>query len=255
MKFITEKLELKKIHIVILGLVAVLITAARTPQQDCLQEVRAIFDKMNTAPPLGQNNYYFSFNIKSTLRKAPSNASKTSTSDVELHVGATQSRYISKEALMYIDQENTFTVIPSKKMIYWTAVNQKEGKEERAQKLTMMQDKLFDMSTVGECMVVSPKDGYNKMITLIPNQKAKDYYQVDKITFYIDSKEKAMKKIILSYSSANKLESVELTYHKIDYYNKSQDLGKPVKPLFITTKGDLTPAYTEYKLVDTRNNK
>lgn len=227
------------------------VTAAfrTTPAEDDLQLVRGIYRGMNRTPK-GKEVFYTSFTVSSTLREAPDNNSKVSVSKAEMLVSEKQSRYISKEVEVYMDNDDAFTVLPGRKMLYWSDSNRKEGREKKIQQVPVLHDSLFALCRVTESRAVK-EDGADRRIVLAP-KKGKTLFGVSRYIFYVNSKTQQLEKVITEYPSDHRFERVEIDYHSFDFQYNAPAMFKPVKPLFVSGKSSLQPAYKSYKLVDNR---
>jgi hypothetical protein len=95
-------------------------------------------------------------------------------------------------------------------------------------------------------------EGYNKIITLSPMERARAVFKYEKIIFYINTTKKEIKKITIECLPTLAYKALELTYNKIDYDYKATNFSQPVRDLFISKNEQLLKNYSGYKLVDNR---
>jgi hypothetical protein len=221
----------------------------------CIQSLRDIYKKMNSIPETtdGKTIYYMNFNIKTTLRKQ---SLEPSLSDVELMVGKNQMRYLSREMVIYEDEKNSFTVIPSRETIYWGDSNIGHNKNQREKRMTILQDTLFDLCSLEECRNVNQsKEGYDRIIVLKASSEAQKLFGMNKLTFFVNSITDQIKKISIEYPDNNQVSSVEMTYNSINYNYQKNNFSRPVKSFFMDDKQELLSAYKQYQLIDNRKKQ
>jgi hypothetical protein len=183
--------------------------------------------------------------IKKGMKTAPSNVKLLASKD---HV-----RCISKEMSFYQDEKNAFTVIPSRKMIYWS--NSTAGAQSgKADRLSMLQDTLFTLSKVIECRK-EQGSGYDRCIVIQPNAKAQKMFNISRMSFYVSDAKEEIKKVVIIYLEQDPVVRSEIVFNEISTDHKGEDISKPVKGLFIQAKGKLSPEYKSYTLVDNRAEK
>jgi|GEM_PF-3104065 len=212
--------------------------------------VRSIYRDMNRHPS-GEQVFYFNLTVKSTLRSVKDPAQRESVSDVELFVSAKQAHYLSKQVEVYTDGDDMFTVLPSRKTIYWSDSDRDRQRDELIRSKSMLQDSLLAMCTQVEDKAIS-QDGADRLVVLTPNEKARKIFGVRKVFFYINGKTRSIRKVQIEKTEAGPVDRIELIYHKIDLAYAGRPLKKPVRSLFVKGKSALLPAYSGYRLIDSR---
>lgn len=214
-----------------------------------IELVRSIYSGMNLVPE-NKQVFYTRFSITTTLRDVPANAPAVSRSDAEMLVSETQSRYISKAVEVYMDNDDAFTVMPVRKTIYRSDSYREKGREKRMEQLPVLHDSLFTRCRVAESRTVN-EGGADRCIILVP-KTGKVLYGISRYIFYINTQSKKLEKVITEYPSDHRFERVEIDYHVFDFNYNMPAMFKPIRPLFVTGKNKLQPAYAGYQLVDSR---
>jgi hypothetical protein len=221
------------------------------PEEICVQEVRDIYKKMNTAKTKDAV-VYMNYTLVTKMREKDDNGKDEITSHIEMMMSEEQSRYLSEQVNVYMDTKDNFTVIPIRKMIFWSNSLMDVDKEKRLKNYNLLNDSLFTVCKLIDCKTLAKETGgYNKIITLSPVERARNIFKYEKIIFYINSTKKEIKKISIECLPSLSYKAVELTYNKIDYDYKI-DLSKPVRDLFISKNEQLNKNYIGYKLADNR---
>jgi hypothetical protein len=231
-------------------------SAISLPGDNGAAMVRSIYKRMN-ATSSEDATAHFNYTVKTVLSEssgAPADG-KVSTTTADIVISKKQARYTSKEVVFYQDEVNAFTVIPSRKTIYWGDSNLSMGKKERQDRLGMLQDTLFTMCSVAENKPVSGKEEYDRCITLVPTKKAQELFGMKKLVFYVSEKKEKIYKISVDYPEGGQVEKMEITYNTMELDYKAPGMGKPVKSLFIEGRNQLVPSYKGYTLVDNRKKK
>lgn len=223
------------------------------PAPDCMQELKDIYRRMGSVADEG-SVILLDYTVNTTLtEEALKKGVKTAPSNVKIILSKGHSRCISKEMSYYQDEKNAFTVIPSRKLIYWSNSTD-VMKNDRAKQLSMLQDTLFSVSRMIECRKEEGQ-GYNRCIVLQPNEKAQKAFGISRMAFYISDTKEEIKKVVITYRDHEAIAQLEIVYNKVDYDYKQEDIKKPVKDLFIQGKNKLSPTYRHYTLVDNRARK
>lgn len=212
--------------------------------------VRSIYDKMQVQPK-GSEVYYFSYSVRSTLRKAPAGKDRVSESSAEVYLSASQARFISKQIEVYMDDENAFTVIPAKKTIYWGDSNRGRDRDKYVNSMGILQDSLLAMCSEKEYRAVDMA-GADRLLVLEPKTGTTKALGISRLLFYIDTKTKSIKKVTIEYPPGNEMESVEMTFRRVDFNYQATALKGRIRSIFIHGKSSLTPAYAGYRLIDNR---
>src|SRR5688500_5005120 len=114
-----------------LALLCVPFVAFNPGSNDCMDELKSIYKRMNSVS--SENTaILLDYTVNTTLsEKAIEKGVKTAPANVKIVISKSYMRCISKEISYYQDAKNAFTVIPSRKLVYWS--NSTEGlKKERS---------------------------------------------------------------------------------------------------------------------------
>jgi len=217
-----------------------------------MEEVHRIYKSMKMED-LDKGNVYMNYTIVTHYKPDGKKPRKAATTNVELVIGKTQMHYKTPEALIYVDGKDNFTIMNEQKVIYWSASLLEVEKEKRIQSFTILQDSLFTHSKLIECKTkINSAEGYNKIVVMEPQEKAKSIYPYQHFTFYINTTEKKIKKVVIDFLPKFEFNRIELIYNKIELAYKKEDLSIPVKNKVLTANGKLNDTYKTYTLIDNR---
>lgn len=230
-------------------------TVWRAPVMDpCLKEVDAIFKSMYGQLPQKGKVVYVNYEIVTTSR-ARSEKEEVKRIGIKTYAGEKQNRFISDEMEVYQDEEYAFTVIPSRKTIYWAQSAKAKNTDDRLTQMKKLQDTLFHHCERATCMPVTNEAGATKLVTLFPNKKWAELTQIESVEYYLNVEKKEIVKQVIRYGKYKTLKSVEYIFKETNYDYKGMNLTRPVKELFISGKSKLVAPYSGYQLIDVRKKK
>lgn len=219
---------------------------------DCVKEVQDIYKNMKM-DDLDKGNVYMNYTITTHYKPDGDKPRKNGKTDIEFVIGKEQMHYKTPEVIVYIDTKDNFTIIPDRKVIYWSNSMLEIEKEKRIKAFTILQDTLFSISKVIECKTkINTAEGYDKIVTMEPMEKWKKVYPYMRYAFYISTKEKAIKKVIIDFLPQYEFTKIELRYNKIELNYTKVSLMDPVKNIVLTADGKLNSTYKAYTLIDNR---
>lgn len=220
----------------------------------CLKEVKEIYDRMYTILPEEGKVYFFNYRIVSTLNAKDQNGRHiVNESDIELYSAKNQYRFISKYISVYQDKECRVTVMPAQKVIYWGDSDMGLIKGNRLDRMKKIQDTIFHYAEVTDCQPVK-QAAADKIIRVKLQQKFAKYMQINKITYYLDSKHQQLKRLQIDYPDTREVLALEFIFNETNYDYRKMSPGA-VKDLFIGADNKLKAPYKQYKLIDVRNKK
>src|SRR4051812_46957332 len=112
--------------------------------ETCLKEVRAVFDKLNDASNLVKHVSYMNYTVTSVAAEKDNDGKNiVSSGSFEMISSSKENRIYSKEMVVLKGQENTFTVLPGRKMIYISDAVIGKKDENLYDKLKILQDTIF----------------------------------------------------------------------------------------------------------------
>lgn len=222
------------------------------PGNACIEEVHTIYKSMKL-DDLEKGNVYMNYTqITHFKQKQPSDPEQSKTT-VECVIGKHQVHYKSNEISVYTDSVDNFTVIPMRKMVFWSNSALEQGKEKRIKGFNILQDSLFSVCRLISCKQQSNAvEGYNKVVEIAPEERATKVFQYKKVTFYINTETQSIKKVVIDFLPKFDYTSIEIIYNKLELNYQKQNLKTPVKKLFVTADNKLKGGYKDYKLVDNR---
>ena len=224
------------------------------PGNACIDEVYRIYKTMKPADG-SRGNVYMSYTQITHLTQKQSSDPEQSKTTVECIIGKNQVHYKSNEISVYLDSVDNFTVIPIRKVVFWSNSLLERGKQKRIKDFNILQDSLFFACQLLSCKTVSAAEGYNKVVEMAPEAKALKAFPYKKITFYIHTETQTIKRVFLELLEPREYKSIEIIYHKLELNYKKEDMNVPVKQLLLAKDNKLKGNYVNYKLVDNRNGK
>lgn len=221
----------------------------------CLKEVDAIFKAMYAQLPQKDKVVFVSYEVVTTRRaQAPKGREESQRSMVKTYASQQQYRFISEDIEVYQDQEESFTVIPSRKVVYRAYAGIRGNGDERRRKMLQLQDSLFRNCDHVVCTKMSEAGTADKLVSLFPSKAWTDLTQITSVDYYLNSSKKELIRQVIHYTAFKKLKHVEYIFHEIDYDHKQVTLSRPVKSLFMDGN-KLRDTYKGYQLLDVRHEK
>ncbi len=221
----------------------------------CIEEVHRIYKSMKLEE-LDNGNVYMNYTQITHFKRKNLADPATSETNVEFIVGKNQIHYKRNEIAVYIDSIDNFTVIPIRKMVFWSNSLLEQGKKERVKGFNILQDSLFSVCNLISCkqQEYNAEEGYDKIIQMAPVERATKVFPYRRVVFYINTKTQSIKKLYLEFLPKFDYTSIELIYHKIELNYLKENLKTPVKKIFVSANNQLKGDYKDYKLVDNRYN-
>lgn len=218
----------------------------------CLSEVRAVFDKLNTVPSSLKEASYIHYTVTSVSgSKAGQEKPIVSKADFEMYASAKQNRVYTKEMVLLKDQQNTFAILPSRRMIYISDAVTGKKDESLYNRLKVLQDTLFRNTETVECESAEGKP-YNKIVHITLNKKIADYLDIKKVSYYINTTDNTLKRVFIEYLDKKNLTSLDYVFNKTEFNHKKVDMSEPVKNLVFGSDKKLSVAYRDFKVIDNR---
>lgn len=222
------------------------------PGNACIEEVHRIYKSMKLED-MDKGNVYLNYTQITHFKQVNASDPAVSKTNVEFIAGKNQMHYKSNEISVYIDSIDNFTVVPLRKMIFWSGSLLEREKKERVNGFNILQDSLFSVCTLINCrQEYNVEEGYNKIVEMAPVERATKVFQYRKVVFYINTETKTIKKIYLEFLPKFEYTGIELIYNKMELNYSKEDLNSPVKKIFVSANNKLKGDYKDYKLVDNR---
>jgi hypothetical protein len=174
-----------------------------------------------------------------------------SETEIKLYSGKKQINFLTKEVSFYSDDKDIFLVIHrSQDLIRNKAVVTKTEENFFIKQASLIKDSLIMTSMVKSCNDLTMADGSQcKKIELEPLEKAKKYYKIEKMTFFLDKTTGAIKKFQINYSKKSSIKLIENTYHEVNT-KYSADLKTPVYYKFFDKQNKPLAKYKSYNYTD-----
>lgn len=253
MSILFAKLFLVNIkHLVLLCISILFISWMPLSDTGCVAEVQSIYKSMKM-DDLDKGNVYMNYSIITHYAVRENKPVKPAKTNVEFVIGKTQMYYKTAEAVVFIDTTDNFTIIPERKVVYWSNSMLEVEKEKRIKSFSILQDSLFQMSELVECKTqVNTAEGFNKVVIMQPMEKAKKVYPYKRFSFYINTEQKKLKKVVVEFPAGFEFTKMELIYNKIETQYTGEELNKTAKSKIVTGGNALNDQYTGYTLIDNR---
>jgi hypothetical protein len=213
---------------------------------DCMEQLRGILEKMNSKDRPGLTSFEYQVRARPRQKDAGESISR-----VKMRAGKDQTEIISSQMEFYQDRVNAFTVLPSRKLIYW-GDSQQGIKKDTAQTndLHEIQRRVFASSTLKSCTAVENNSQYDKEFVLIPDAELIKRFGFKDITYYVNTRTGSLYRALISYKMGP-FEYVEVTYLEISYQADAV-WNEPVKSKILNPQGKLLTRYSGYELIDMR---
>lgn len=229
-----------------------LVFSSFMPDNTCIDEVRSIYKNMKM-DDLENGSVYINYTQTTHFKKKDPSDPEQSKTTVECIFAKNQVHYKSNEIAIYMDSVDNFTVIPIRKMVFWSNSTMNKGREKRVKDYNLIQDSLFAVSKVIACKQLSETtDGYNKVVTITPEKRAQGLFKYEDVTFYINTKTQQVKKVHITFLPKLDYTGIDIVYNKIELNYQKENMKTPVKRLFVAADNKLKGGYKDYKLIDNR---
>ncbi len=227
-------------------------TTSNTSSKAALTEVSKIFDKLNLSASEGKNVCYLNYTVTAKLNSKETNGQNIiSTSQFELITNKNQSRIISKEMMVLKDEENTITILPSRKMIYLADAVNGNKNENLYAKLKPLQDSIFKHSEKVETEDVKGKT-YNKIITIQLDQKMANFIDIESASYYINTDTQVLNKVVVNYLPNKQYQQLEYNFNEVSFNYNKVNMQAPVKKQVFEHGKNLKKEYQDFKVIDNR---
>jgi hypothetical protein len=173
-----------------------------------------------------------------------------SETEVKLIAVKNQISFLTKEASFYSDDKDVFLIIPrTLDLIRSKAVMTEDKDNFFIKQASLLKDSLIINSSVKSCTDVTLNGITLKKIEMEPPLKAKKFYSIERMTFFIDSKSGSIKKYRILYTKSSQIKEIENTYFDINTHYKTNS-NTPVYYKFFDKKDRLQAQYKNYNYID-----
>ncbi len=237
-----------------LGISAWLLFSGMITDTTCLTKVKKVFDAMNEAV-VNNKVCYLKYVITSNLSTTNENKKNVvSTGTFEMITSKSQSRVYSKEMVVLKDEKNTFSILPSRKMIYWSDAVPSEKGDQLYDHLSQLQDSIFKNVQQVECINVKDK-AHTKMVSIYLNEKMSSFLGIRKATYFFNEQTSVLNKVEVIYLPGNTYERLTYDFTEVNLDYKKEDMHVPVEQLVFENGKKMQKAYLGYQVKDNRKNK
>ncbi|MDI9342121.1 MAG: hypothetical protein QM534_16225 [Sediminibacterium sp.] len=215
-------------------------------------EIRDVFNRLNTAPTPEKESTLIRYQVTSVSKSPEKNGTAiTNKSTFELFASRKQNRVYSQDMIVLKDQETTFAILPSRKMIYISDAVTGKKDENIYSRLRTLQDTIFGNAEQVTTQKVKEQP-HDKIIHITLNKRMSGFLGIKKIQYYINSSDKTLKRVFIEYGNGNPLISLDYVFTQTVFHCKEQDMSIPVKKLVFQSAKTALPVYADYKVIDNR---
>lgn len=215
-------------------------------------EVSAVFDKLNAMPLSSNEASYLHYTVTSiTNTQEAGSKNIVSRAEFEMYASSKQNRVYSKDMIVLKDQKNTFSILPSRKVIYISDAVTGKKNETLYSKLKILQETIFNNSD-DVISQSSTNSSFNKIITLTLNKKMANYLDIKKVSYYINTTNNTLHRVFVEYLENKPIVSLDYVFNKSEFNCRREDMRKPVKSLVFLGDKKLAPRYQDFKVIDNR---
>jgi len=230
-----------------ISLVLIVHTLFAQTVADCKQAMEQAFQRYTTIETelLNGNTLYFDYSVQTDLRHHENEAKKER---VEALINLHQMEIKSKYMELYVDEIYSFTVLPQEKKVMWGASSMGFGKDIQKQLNLQAQAVLLGNSEVKGCAF--EKENVLK-VDLVATSKGKQLLHFDNATFWVDTQQQIVKRMITYLLEPLEAERFEIEFHQFDVDYKGDKRIIDFMQQYLSSK-QLKGRLATYELVDVR---
>jgi hypothetical protein len=217
-----------------------------------LARVSEFFDKLNAASKKENGACYIDYTVTASLGAKARQGKTVSKSSFKLLSSFHHSRVYSQVMVVLKDEKNTFMIIPSRKMIYWSDAITAKKDENLYTKMKQMQDTIFNNVKKVEYEEVKDNKAYDQVITLQLNERISKFLDIQKVIYYMNNKTGMLSKVYIEYLPDRQYEKLEYDFNEIVMSYDKENINVPAKKLVFENDKDLLKKYLGYQLIDNR---
>jgi hypothetical protein len=253
MIFGMRKINMLTLTKYILNLLLLLVTFCSVEAQtsaECRELVRKSYANINVSDYSKRRNEAMLLRYTTKIIMWNNDEVPNSETEVKLITAKKQIIFLTKDASFYSDDKDVFLVVPKTlDLIRSKAVMSEDKDNFFIKQASLLKDSLIMKSSVKNCSDVTLDGTVLKKIELEPPLKAKKFYSIERMIFFIDTKTANIKKYKVLYSKASQVKEIENTYYDINTHYKT-DTSLPVYYKFFDKKDRLQAQYKNYHYVD-----
>ncbi len=217
----------------------------------CVTYLKSMFKTWNQSSKT-DGVVYSKYIISSTLNGNSTSNNISSKSEIESISFGNKSRVYSKEMIVLRDEKYTISILPQKKIVFWTnSIKSKVSLSTAQAQISKMQDSLLSIREKIVCEAVKGKK--NSKVVHVYLKYAKGYAgQLTKLSYYINTATKTLQKLTMNYTPESEFKKISYEFIAQNYNYKKVDMKTPVKQLVFTSNNTLLQKYAGFKLIDNR---
>jgi hypothetical protein len=217
----------------------------------CINSIRRVFDEMNKSASANKVTY-LKYNVITTLSVKDKN-DKYIVNDSEFEVISSnnRARIYGKEMIVYRDEKNTFSILPQKKIIYWTNSYINKNNNDVYKNLKIMQDSVFLNNERVDCKDIKGQP-YNKEITIFLGKKVKTSMKINSVTYCLNTSKKSLSNVSMVYMPNQPYQKNVYVFKEQNFDYKKENLNTPSIDLVFENKNKLKKQFEGYKIIDNR---
>jgi hypothetical protein len=159
--------------------------------------------------------------------------------------------YYSTHINFYQDNKDVFTVVHPIKLILWRRLSQEKQQKPTqntpADPMAMLRKQVFAELTMSACNDVVLFDKQVKQLIMIPSKKMKEEFNIQKITYWFNPKEKKIEKQEIEYTANYPVIRQEMIYHEFSTNYKGDVASTAINNVYDSRK-KLLPIYKNYSV-------
>lgn len=219
----------------------------------CLNLIEEIFNKMYSDAKPSNKTTYVNYQVTTKARKQIIDGKlATSVADIKYYCNNNTVWFFSDELKMYRDEKYTFSIIPRRNAVYWGESPKDVKSKDVFSEVRKLHDSIFKNCKNVICEEVKNIIGVDKLVKIELDKKWKELFQIQSISYYINSKNKTIAKQFILYTDKKNVEYVEYLFKDVIYNYTKVNLNQSIKNIFLDKNLKLKAPYDKYQLIDMR---
>lgn len=216
-----------------------------TEADSCKDQLISIIKEYNSKVKNVKVNevVYVHYKVNTTLR---SKVNKAGVQEVKAYIGKNKSKVVNEYTEVYSNSEYTISVLPKDKVLLITNLPKNHDEEWRNNSALSMLDSIFNYYTIGDCS--KTKNGLTQ-ISLMPNTKAKNKFNVRSVDISLDENLKNLRSVKMNMDNKGDIESMQIEYLSYEI-NEIKSVSFPAMPDNFIKNGKPTEKFKSYKIID-----
>lgn len=216
-------------------------------QQDCLSRVVALERKLDVSKDtsLLRRNIYLNYTVKATNQD-----NETVVSHVRLYKKENYVHFFSEQAVIYMDEKEALIAVPGQKLLILNSISKELLAKRQTDDFFELRMAFLESCSVGSCA------SSGEVTTVVLKADPRAYEQgvfIRQITYTYNSVLNKVLSVKMNYTDDYQLRQLEMIYGDVDL--ESTHKFGPARALAMNRRGELNDKYSDYELVDNRDQK